>query len=306
MNLQSIRRALAAKGLTAAAVGSDPGAGRLEDFRIRPARLVEGSNMESHAVGPAQTWPGPLAYLHGVQRSVVIGYAGAAPLLVGEIGAAMRERRHRRLHTVLEEHEWVALGRPVALHSAGDAIEGLTPVAIPEDEPAHPIRDQMNASRALDRRRLALEIALVDRYRSRSDTWIVVDGTLSDSPRWTADSRMVAVVKSHSILPFEGRDLERYLRLPQGHRSSVYAPESRSLAPLLAWGLRLWPWEGKDLLHGLVRVEVAPANGSAESADAISRWILAERAPVCAPDRQWDRLLYGLHSVEQYLKARSS
>jgi hypothetical protein len=56
----------------------------------------------------------------------------------------------------------------------------------------------------------------------------------------------------------------------------------------------------------LVRVEVAPANGTSNSADAISRWILTERAPVSAPDRRWDRLLYGIYSVEQYLKAGST
>ena len=114
---------------------------------------------------------------------------------------------------------------------------------------------------------------------------------------------MVAISKSHSILPFDGADLEQYLRLPCAHRSSVYAPATRSLGPVRAWGLRLWPWEGKDLLHGLVRVEVAPANESTERANEISRWILAERAPVSAPDRRWDRLLYGIYSVEQYLKA---
>jgi hypothetical protein len=36
--------------------------------------------------------------------------------------------------------------------------------------------------------------------------------------------------------------------------------------------------------------------------DSISRWVLAERAPVCA-EQGWDRLLYGIHSVGQYLKA---
>jgi hypothetical protein len=117
---------------------------------------------------------------------------------------------------------------------------------------------------------------------------------------------MVAVCKSHSVLPFEGTDLEQYLRLPAGYRSSVYAPITRTLAPVRAWGLRLWPWEGKDLLYGLVRVEVALANEAPERADEISRWILAERAPVSAPDRRWDRLLYGVHSVEQYLKARGA
>jgi hypothetical protein len=48
--------------------------------------------------------------------------------------------------------------------------------------------------------------------------------------------------------------------LPVHHRSSIYAPATRSVAPICSWGLRLCPWEGKDLLHGLVRIEVAPEN----------------------------------------------
>ncbi len=33
------------------------------------------------------------------------------------------------------------------------------------------------------------------------------------------------------------------------------------------------------------------------------RWLLAERAPLSTPDHRWDRLLYGIHSVEAYLRA---
>jgi hypothetical protein len=116
---------------------------------------------------------------------------------------------------------------------------------------------------------------------------------------------MIGVSKSHSILPFGGPDLERYLRLPVAHRSSVYAPETRRLSPVRAWGLRLWPWEGKDLLHGLVRIEIAPVNQAIAQVTTISRWILAERAPVSAPDPRWDRLLYGVRSVDQYLHAKT-
>jgi hypothetical protein len=178
-------------------------------------------------------------------------------------------------------------------------------IALPDDEPAHPLRDLLNAGHAVDHARGELELLVGDQYRSGSDGWLVIDGSLAVSPRWATDARMVAISKSHSILPFAGTDLEQYLRLPCGHRSSVYAPVTRSLAPVRAWGLRLWPWEGKDLLYGLVRVEVAPANGGTEQANTISRWILADRAPLSAPDRRWDRLLYGMYSVEQYLKAKS-
>jgi hypothetical protein len=305
MNLQSIRRALSAKGLTPATLVPEASGGRLEEATIRLARLVEGARLEAIPVGTPQCWPGPLAYLDGVQRSEVVGYAGSAPIVVAEIAAAVRERQDRRLRTVMEERRTLALARPDALARAGGALEQLEAVPLADDGPPHPVRDLVYAARAVDRSRGALEILLGERYRSRSDSWLLVDGSLSESPRWAADGRMVAISKSHSILPFEGEELERYLRLPVGHRSSVYAPQTRRLAPVRAWGLRLRSWEGKDLLHGLVRVEVASANESSETADAISRWILTERAPVSAPDRRWDRLLYGVYSVEHYLGARA-
>jgi hypothetical protein len=305
MNFEGIRRAVRLKGLTSASVVPEASGGRLEEATIRPARLTEGNTLSTVAVGGGEEWPGSVAYLDGIQRSEILGYAGSAPLFGAKLSAAVRERRDRPLHTVLEAHKSVVLGRPGALAAAADSVAELEAIPLPDTDPAHPLRDLLNAGEALDQARGALEIAVGSQYRDRCDGWLVVDGALSVSPRWAADRRMVAISKSHSVLPFEGADLEQYLRLPCGHRSSVYAPASRSLAPVRAWGLRLWPWEGKDLLYGLVRVEVAPENGSTERADEISRWIMAERAPVSAPDRRWDRLLYGMYSVEQYLKART-
>jgi hypothetical protein len=305
MNFEAMRRAVRLKGLTPASVVPEASSGRLEEASIRPARLVEGHALRTIPVETPESWPGPVAYLDGIQRSEIIGYAGSAPLFVAELAAAVREREERRLHTVVEARRTVVLGRPAALAAAAEVVGSLETLALPDTEPIHPLRDFVNAADALDQARAALEVIVGDRYRSRRDGWLVVDGTLSVSPRWSADERMVAISKSHSILPFEGADLEQYLRLPCSHRSSIYAPASRSLVPVRAWGLRLWPWDGKDLLYGLIRVEVAPSNGSTEQADAISRWIMADRAPVSAPDRRWDRLLYGMYSVEQYLKARA-
>jgi hypothetical protein len=306
MSYEHIRRAVKAKGLTAATAIPEAGGRRPENACIRLAPIVEGEALRTRPVGRPEIWPDPLAYLDGVQHSEIVGYSGATPILVAEIAAAVRERDERRLHTALEERRQLALGRPAALAAAGESLEALEPIALPDEDPAHPIQDLVNAGLALDQARGALEIALGDRYRKRSNRWLVVDGSLAESPRWAADARMVAISKNHSILPFDGSDLETYLRIPAGHRSSLYAPATRSLAPVHAWGLRLWPWEGKDLFHGLVRIEVAPENGSTERADAISRWILAERAPVSTPDRRWDRLLYGIHSVEQYLRSRTA
>ncbi len=303
-NLSALRRRLGVRGLTPAAGLPESSSGRAEEACIRPARLVEGDTLVYRDVGPAEPWPGALAFLDGVQRMHLVAYAGAAPLYVAELSAAVRERHEGRLRTVAGDSRVLAIARPRALDAAGAALDGLGTLALPEDEPPHPVRDLTLAGRALDRARGQLELDVGRRFRGRSDGWLVVDGALSESPDWASDPRTVGVSQSHSALPFDGADLERYLRLPRGHRTSVFAPPSRRVAPVLAWALRLWDWEARDLFHGLVRVEVAPANGDSATADRISRRLMAERAPLSTPDPRWDRLLYGIHSVEQYLHAR--
>jgi len=304
-NLAALRRRLAVRGLTPASAVPESSGGRTEEACIRPARLVEDPTLRCRPVGTAEAWPDPLAFLDGVQRMHLVAYAGAAPIYVGEIAAAVRERRGARLKTVVEDRRRIVIARPRALATAGDALEGLATLGLPEDEPPHPVRDLTLASRALDRARGRLELELGRRFRLDSDSWLLVDGSLAESPEWATDPRTIGVSKSHATLPFEDGDLDLYLRLPPGYRTSIFAPQTRSVAPVHAWALRLWDWEGKDLFHGLVRVEVSPGNGVPATADLISRRLLAERAPLSTPDPRWDRLLYGIHSVEQYLRARA-
>jgi len=300
---ERVRQALGARGLTPASAAAEPSRGRADDAVIAPAELIEDPVLRSHAVGRAEPWPGVVAFLDGTRHSEIVGYAGASPIVVGEVAAAVRERVDRVLRTAASERRPVAIGREAALTAAGDALAGLDLIATSDDEAPHPVRDLHAAARALERARVALEVAVGAGYRERSDAWLLVDGSLSENPRWAGDARTVGIARSHATLPFDGEELERYLRLPAGERSSVYAPRSRRVAPVRAWALRLWPWQGKDLFHGLIRVEVAPVNGTAEMADRLSRWLLAERAPLSTPDPRWDRLLYGIHSVEACLKA---
>lgn len=299
-----LRRTLAARGLTPASAIPDASSGRADEATVRVARLVEHESLRTIDVGAALPWTdAAVAFLDGVQRSEVVAYAGAQPLVLAEVAAAVRERRDRRLHTVVELRRRVLVGRSEALAAAGPARHELDTLVLADDGPVHPVRDLAAASRQIDRARGNLELQAGDRYRAGSDGWLIVDGSLGVSPGWAADERMIGVVKSHATLPFEGEALERYLRLPAGSRSSIFAPAG-SVAPVHAWALRLWPWEGRDLLHGLIRIEVAPAAGTAASADLLSRHLLSERVPLSAPDPRWDRLLYGIHAVEQYLRAR--
>jgi hypothetical protein len=56
-----------------------------------------------------------------------------------------------------------------------------------------------------------------------------------------------------------------------------------------------------------VRVEVADADPArvGARADEVSRWILAEAAPLALPDPRWDKMVYGVRDCEEYLRAGS-
>jgi len=262
--------------------------------------------MSGTAVGGPEPWPGVVAFLDGTQRYEVMAYAGSSPVVVAEIGAAVLERRNRHLHVATVARRRLLIARPEVLLELGETAAGHEAVALPEDGPAHPVHDFVLARREVDRARGRLEVAIGHRYREISDGWLIVDGTLSESPQWAADPRMLGICKSHATLPFAGTDLEAYLRLPAGSRSPVFQPAGHEVAPVCSWALRLWPWQGKDLLHGLIRVEAAPTLETVAHADQLSRWLLAERAPVSTPDPRWDRLLYGIRAVEEYLRASGS
>jgi hypothetical protein len=133
-----------------------------------------------------------------------------------------------------------------------------------------------------------------------------VDGVLSDSPALSGHPRALGVVKSHGAQYFEGAELERALTLPAGHRTSVFRPRPRGARrEIHSWYLRLWPWEGNDLLYGLVRLEARAHSDTVALASPLSAWLMRERAPLATPDRRWDRLLYPIHDVETYLRARA-
>src|ERR1044072_1675450 len=132
-------------------------------------------------------------------------------------------------------------------------------------------------------------------------------------PRWGPAARAAAppprapgLTKSHGAQFLEGRGLERALTLPAGHRTSVFAVRGgHTRTEVYSWYVRLWPWEGNDLLYGLLRVEARADPETIAQAPFLSSWPYAERAPLAPPATRWDRLLYPLHHVEEYLKARA-
>ena len=277
----------------------------------RPAKLVD-PPLRHISVGNPEPWQDDVGFLDGTQHVELLGYAGTRTLVGAIVRAAVRLRHHRSLHLAVEQYQRLILGRADALDAMNGTPPGYDAVVLEGDHEPHPIRDLELARAMVDRARSALEIAVAREFRDSSDRhdaspapWLVVDGSLAATPDWGMDARMVGVVKSHAVLPFKDDELETYLTLPRGHRTSLFMPGSRRVTPLYAWGLRLHDFAGHDLFHGLVRIEAPATDATRAVADIISRRLMAERSPL-SNDPRADRLLYGIHDVERFLRARGA
>ena len=301
----ALRRRLALAGGRPSDAPAEAAQGRRSDASYRPARLIEPPLMH-RPVGAALGWSEDVAFLDGTQHVELVGYLGTAPVIAAVVRAAVRLRRDRQLTAAVVARRRIVVARPETLAQLEHVLDGHDAIATdPEDSP-HPIRDLERANAVVDRVRGELEIRVARDFRAGAAMpWLIIDGSLSASPDWANDARMIGVVKSHASLPFEGDDLETYLTLPVGHRTSVFAPASSRVAPVYAWGLRLRDFTGHDLFHGLVRIEVSATDAALASADLVSRHLLAERAPL-ANDARADRLLYGIHDVERFLRAQGA
>ncbi len=301
-----VRRALAGVGGTTAATTMPPAVeGRPDDYRLAASRVVEGAALTARSVGGALPLAEPIAFLDGTQRYEIVAYLDTSPVVAGIVAAAVRLRTGGEFRTITRDERRILVGRPDALDVVAPFVEGFDRVEARNEGQVHPLKELEFAHRAIDDRRSALERAVGVRFRrSHPDCWLVVDGVLPDEDQWATDPKAIGVSKSHATLPFGGEALSTYLSLPEGHRTSVFEPATGRSIKVHSWGLRLWPYEGKDLLHGLVRVETAATADPTARADRLSRWLLAERAPLSRPDPRWDRLLYGVAAVERHLRAR--
>jgi hypothetical protein len=300
-----VRRRLALAGGRPAAIAIESAHGRRDHAGYRPSRLLEGA-LHHHDLGHAIPWADPVAFLDGTQHVELLGYIGTMPVVGAVLRAAVRVRRDRRLTLAVQAARRIVIARAEALAVLAPALGEHELVALDGEDSPHPIRDVDRAHAVVDQARGALEISVARAFRRDEPTcWLLADGTLTASPEWSSDPRMLGIVKSHAVLPFEGDDLERYLTLPAGHRTSLFQPGSRDIAPVFAWGLRLHAFAGRDLFHGLIRVEAPATDATRADVDLLSRYLLAERAPLSSDPRA-DRLLYGMHDVERFLRAQGS
>lgn len=171
-------------------------------------------------------------------------------------------------------------------------------------------RKAYNRSRAL---RETLEEELLRRWENMDlDGWIAVDGQLTVPVR-----RAAGLVKNARRLFFGGEEARMLLDLEAGERTTAFVPPwraerrdaGRPEEERASWYVRLWPAdasrEGTDATSGLVRVETTvPSVSGAENTrlfDEVSRWLLAERAPLAKPDPRWPSMIYPIRYVEKVL-----
>jgi hypothetical protein len=278
--------------------------------RLEGAASVEGNSLTSRAVGtPVVAFA---AFLDGIQTSkVILSGRDAAPVVHGTVAAVVRERTDRTLHVWRGAPRISrALYAPVALigdsaferlrSTGADIIDTLADGDAPLAR--HPLELVALARTAVQRRREELETALAEVWCESEQSPLFVDGGISGAGRAAQSALAVGVVKSHRTLYATPDTLAVVTGLAVGERTSAFEIRSPRRTTVASWYLRMRAAQG-DPFFGLVRIEVAKESWSAARADEVSRWVLAERAPVSLPDKRWSTMVYGIRDCEEYLRA---
>lgn len=274
-------------------------------------------------------------FLDGVQSTREIGRIGAVPVVVTTVAAAIVNRCDRRFSRMVMQGP-PAVVRAVILprgidDGANALFELLRAEGLEEIYEELPITssdlvlssteytDFSDPSNYVGMRALAFGRARSLRERIESellqwwqddeqvsdDDWIAVDGQLrtrvEDPPR-----RAIGLIKSVAQPEFTGEDAKMLLDLAPGTRTTSFVPGwqrgRKTSEHRTSWYLRAWPPQrGADALGSLMRIE-AHRDIRPETVDEITRWVLAEKAPLAKPDPRWPAMIYPIQYVEKVLK----
>ena len=279
--------------------------------RLEAATPIEGA-FAARAV-PGAPIAGFRAFLDGIQVSRVAGrWPDGLPIVHGTVAAVVRRRNDGELATwqgaprllrgVFLPFSLTGAARLAAFEHAGirliDTLDGDVATG-----PRHPSELLAVARTAVQRQREALELALAEAWIADGDGPLYVDGGIASSGTASRADGAIGVVKSHRTLYAGGDSLGVVLTLAEGARTTGFEIRSPRRTGVASWYLRLRAAEGMDPFFGLVRVEVARDTFATARADEVSRWVLAERAPVSLPDKRWSTMAYGIRNCEEYLRA---
>jgi len=297
-------------------------------------RLVAVSAVERLS-GPARRVPGdPVAvfggFLEGAQTSHVLTHVRGIPIVHGLASAVIRTRRERRLMTwqrqapyhaalyapaTLLPELWVQLGQSGIDVVDTSAKLGRDDTELSADD-AHPRALTDRARRFVELSRERLERGLAEAWCDAEASPLCIDGGISASERVATAPISVGIVKRHHTI-YGGTGFVAVLAsLDAGERTAAFRLTRQGRAPVLSWYLRLRRASGGDPMWALVRIEVADVETAdveiddvgiddvvRDRADDVSRWALAERAPLSLPDPRWAETLYGVRDGKEMLRA---
>src|SRR5215208_885632 len=227
-------------------------------------------------------------FLDGVQSSREIGRIEMTPIIVATVAAAIINRCDRRFSRMPLENPPVVVQTVILPRSV--EMQEMSRVR------ARALRERLEGGML---RRWEYDDRVLD-----SEDWIAVDGQLKDIRE--TNRRAIGLIKSVVRPEFVGKDVGMLLDLEPGMRTTSFVPGWQLRRDLserrTSWYMRVWPQQrGADALGSLMRVE-APRDTKPETVDEISRWILAERAPLAKPDPRWPAMIYPIRYVEKILK----
>jgi len=281
--------------------------------KLAQATVIEGRDLRAIAVRD-EPEVAIAAFLDGRQESRVKMYRpGGVPIVAGTIGAVIRERRDQRMFTwshrvdqrIYVPARFLSASDRRALDASDAHVRDTTDGAA--DTIEHPLALRELARNLVRNDRESLEHALAKEWCSVETRPLLIDGGIGAAQPIARSACAIGVVKSHRTLYVQGDALRVTLGLNAAERTSVFSITPEKRAPVASWYLRLRDRAGRDPMWGLVRVEVSAPRGReddiAARADEVSRWILAEAAPLALPDARWDKMVYGVRDCEEFLRA---
>lgn len=283
---------------------------------LRAAEIIEGDEMRAIPVDRnTAVDEGFTGFLDGAQRMQIIAQEDGIPIVLGTVSAAIRVRVDRRMQSwgrrppVLERRLYM----PFAYldNSVTDAAVPFELVDTSEADyngvvpSQHPAALMERAVKKVQDDRERAELSLAESWCESEEGPLFIDGGIGGSAAVATSGLAVGVVKSHRTLHAEGDALRTVLRLRAGQRSPVFRLTSRSRTSVASWYLRVRSADTRDAMWGLVRVEAPEEDWSSDRANEISAWVMRESSPLSLPDKRWDKMAYGVHDTEEFLRAIS-
>lgn len=287
-----------------------------EPPRLSEPKLIEGETFQSIHVADQNRVvreTGFGGFLDGTQDLQPVSQIAGISVLWATVSAAVRVRVNRRLVTWGERAPIVS-GRyylpfryvsdlPGELRDdprVVDTAKADRNGKFPSRHPAALVEAAIVRIRQ-DRERIEQELA--EAWCRSEQSVLFVDGSITGSRDVASSTRAIGVVKSHRQLYVDDKAFPVLVDLKLRDRSSIFQVDSGTRSPVASWYLRLRNASGRDALFGLVRVEASLSDDISSRADEISRWILAEGAPLALPDGRWDKMAYGIRDTEEFLRA---